>query len=559
MIRVLLFLAVIALAALGIDWLIDRPGSITLVWQGWQIETTVAVALFAVLALTAVLLILWWLLTSIFQIPEAIAGVMRGRRRKRGLGAVAHGLVAIGVGDGRAARRSATEARRLIGDEPLTLLLRAQAAQLSGDRAEAESAFRAMLEREETRPLGYRGLFVEARRRGDDDSALQIASSAAAADPKVPWAGPALLDMQASNRDWDGALASVERNVSAKVVDRASGRRQRAVLLTGKAMDIADERPEDARSLLRSAVDLAPDLVPAAALAGRLLAEAGDYRKAAKIVDKAWRLQPHPDLAEVYLHIRPGDAALDRLKRAQGLQARSGGHVEGDLVLARAALDARDFALARRTLQPHAENTPTRRVCLLMAELDEAELNDRGRARAWRTRALAARPDPAWVADGIVTENWQPFSPTSGKLDAFVWTVPQESLTASDHRLIESDILAAEQELVARTDSVEPAEAVAAPAADEPLQPEIVATPQVQADELAAPSSPAEAEVKTPPVVPVQTSPAPAPTAKPSTPGANRPVSKPEIVLPLAHAPDDPGPDDDGPVDVTRSPERATV
>jgi HemY protein len=553
MIRVLLFLAVIALAALGVDWLIDRPGSITLVWQGWQIETTVAVALFAVLALTAALLLLWWLLTSIFHIPDAIAGVMRGRRRKRGLGAVAHGLVAIGIGDGRAARRSATEARRLIGDEPLTLLLRAQAAQLSGDRAEAESAFRAMLEREETRPLGYRGLYVEARRRGDDDSALQIASRAAAADPKVPWAGPALLDMQASHRDWDGALASVERNVSAKVVDRSTGRRQRAVLLTGKAMDLADERPEEARSLVRGAVDLAPDLVPAAALAGRLLAEAGDYRKAAKIVDKAWRAHPHPDLAEVYLHIRPGDAALDRLKRAQGLQARSGGHVEGDLILVRAAIDARDFALARRLLQPHADSTPTRRVCLLMAELDEAELNDRGRARAWRTRALVARPDPAWVADGVVTENWQPFSPTSGKLDAFVWTVPQESLSASDHRLIESDILAAEQELVSRP---EPAEPEVTPAAEEPLEPEIVATPPAQAEEVTAAAPAVEPEVVTPPTQPVQPA---APAAKPVPASYIRPVAKPEIVLPLAHAPDDPGPDDDGPVDLTRSPERATV
>ena len=64
---------------------------------------------------------------------------------------------------------------------------------------------------------------------------------------------------------------------------------------------------------------LAPGLVPAAALAGRLLAEAGEMRKASRILEAAWRANPHPDLAETYAHVRPGDSARDRLARVQTL------------------------------------------------------------------------------------------------------------------------------------------------------------------------------------------------------------------------------------------------
>ena len=39
-------------------------------------------------------------------------------------------------------------------------LLAAQSAQLSGDRASAQRAFRAMAERADTRLLGLRGLFI---------------------------------------------------------------------------------------------------------------------------------------------------------------------------------------------------------------------------------------------------------------------------------------------------------------------------------------------------------------------------------------------------------------
>jgi HemY protein len=42
---------------------------------------------------------------------------------------------------------------------------------------------------------------------------------------------------------------------------------------------------------------------------------------------------------------------------------------------------------------------------------------------------VRARRDPAWVADGYVSERWLPISPFSGKIDAFVWAVPSETFS----------------------------------------------------------------------------------------------------------------------------------
>lgn len=514
MIRVLGFLVAIALIGFGIGWLADRPGSFTMVWQGWQIETSVPVALLGVALLAGAIIALFWFVRTIIGVPDAMKGFMRGRRRQRGMTAIAHGLMAVGIGDGRGARRSANEARRLIGDEPLTLLLRAQAAQLAGDKSEAESAFRAMLDQPETRPLGYRGLFVEARRRGDAAEAFSLAERAVKANPNVPWAGPALLELQGTRRDWDGALLSVERNAANRLIDKTEARRQRAVLLTAKALDLTDRGVADeAFDLAREAVRLAPDLVPAAALAGRLYAESGDPRKASKIIETAWRAGPHPDLAEVYVHVRPGESAAERLKRAEYLARRIPDHVEGTLALAQAALAAREFDRARVVLAPIAA-TPTRRVCLLMAEIENAETGDLGRARAWLARGLNAARDPAWVADGLVSDTWEPVSPISGRLDAFEWKAPQESLSApAASALIDHDI-----------------DAISAPAAHvpEPVKP---APPPVASEPKPVQVQPAP--VKPAPVRPVP--PRPEPVRFPPS----------EVLLPLARAPDDPGPDDD--------------
>ncbi|BCJ89516.1 membrane protein [Terrihabitans soli] len=508
MIRILGFLVGIALLGFGIGWLADRPGSFTLVWQGWQIETSVPVALLGIVLLAAAVIVLFWFVRTIVGVPDAITDFFRGRRRQRGMTAVAHGLMAVGIGDGRAARRSANEARRLIGDEPLTLLLRAQAAQLAGDREEAESAFRAMLDQPETRPLGYRGLFVEARRRGDAVEAMSLAERAVKANPNVPWAGPALLELQGTKRDWDGALASVERNAANRLVEKSDARRQRAVLLTAKALDRIDRGiADEALDLATEAVKLAPDLVPAAALAARLYAEGGDTRRASKIVEAAWRAGPHPDLAEVYVHVRPGESALERLKRAEYLAKRIPDHPEGILALAQAALAAREFGRARTVLAPVA-GAPTRRVCLLMAEIENAETGDLGRARAWLARGLNAARDPQWVADGLVSDTWEPVSPISGRLDAFEWKVPQESLTASTSSLIDQDI-----EVI-----VEPAPAPVTAAPKPAPAPQPAAPPPPPPPSAPPPPAPAPKVVRTPPS---------------------------EVLLPLARAPDDPGPDDD--------------
>ena len=165
------------------------------------------------------------------------------------------------------------------------------------------------------------------------------------------------------------------------MIDRVRWRRLRAVLLTARALAVEDEERDVARTLAVEATKLAPGLVPAAELAGRLLAEAGERRKAGKIIEAAWKLNPHPDLAEGYAHVRLADSARDRLARVQALARMAPGHTEGALAVARAALDAREFATARAALEPLASE-PTQRVAMLMAELERLE-GDEGRAREW--------------------------------------------------------------------------------------------------------------------------------------------------------------------------------
>ncbi len=527
MTRVLLFLLGVAALALGAVWLADRPGDIAITWLGYQIETSVMVGAAALAILVAAAILVWSILNGLVRAPRTLSGFRSNRRINRGYRAISRGIIAIGAGDAPAARRCAQEARRLMPNEPLALLLGAQTAQLAGDGTEAERNFRTMSKRSDTKLLGLHGLFIEAQRRNDPAAARSYAEEAVKTERTLAWAAEAVLQYRCADGDWTGALAALESNMHNGLLTQDLYRRQRAVLLTGRALSGETDR-ETAKGLALLALKLSPGLVPAAALAGRLLAEAGKARRASRVIERAWAVNPHPDLAAVYSEIRPRQSSRERLSRIRSLARLAPNHPETALAVARAALDAQQFGLVRESLAPLLDN-PTQRVAALMAELEERESGDIGRSREWMARALNAQRDPAWTADGLVSNAWMPVSPATGRLDAFEWRIPIADL-GPHGPIIENDRM--------RATLPAPAAVTAAPAA--PVDTETASSPVVVPARTAAYT---RAWSKTPP-----------PSVAASTAGHDKPVKSGdgavEPIIPLVHAPDDPGTEADSGTDL---------
>jgi HemY protein len=427
MILLLFFIAALAALSIGLHWLIEQPGSITLDWGGYHIETTLVVGAAALLATIAAILIAWAIIAYFFQAPARLKQNSRAKRRERGFQALSRGIVAAGAGHVAEAKRAAKEAVKNLDKEPLTYLLRAQVAQLEGDRVGAETAFHEMTQLSETRLLGLRGLHIEAKRRKDDEAAHHFADQAHQLTP-LPWAGHALLEHHGAQANWEEARIAVEANLKAKAIDLPTAQRLRAVVETALALEKQAEHPSEALHLARQAVKRAPDLVPAIALIGRLLARHGDSAKALKLLEKAYAEHPHPDIAEAFLEIAPSESNAERLVRVKKFAASASHSPEAGILVARAALAARDFGAARKALAPLVAEgkTPTAQVCLLMAELEDAENGPSGPVREWLARGSRAPRDPAWIADGVISRRWAPASPITGKLDAFVWATPPE-------------------------------------------------------------------------------------------------------------------------------------
>lgn len=565
MIRIILFLLLIALGAASAAWIAEQPGDVVLSWGSLKLTTTLPVFVLAIGIVVVVAMLLWAILSGVLRTPARMRRNRRERRQARGRHAITQGLLAIGHGDSTAARIHAETARRHAAHDPLALLLHAQSAQLDGDREGAQRAFRAMAEREDTRLLGLRGLFIEAQRSDDPVAAVMVAEEALKLSPSSSWASHAVLGFCCAKGDWAGALKILDNNQSAGLIDKGTYRRQRGVLLTARALELEKVDRDLSRDSVMEAVKLAPTLVPAAVLASKFESEAHQVRRSMRLVETAWLAQPHPDLADAYAHVKLGDSARQRLVRVETLAAKMPGHIEGALAIARAAIDASEFAKAREALAPFVAQ-PTQRVALLMAEIERTEHGDSGRARAWTLRAVRALHDPAWTADGYVSDRWRPVSPVTGQLDAFQWQTPVAALPSDKGPAIESSPF--EEAMLAtprRAVVLESPKEAETPA----LSPGVVPAPTA-APAPSAPSPTAAEQDNTPPPAavvsespPTEAVPEPSPSPPPAESAPSRPAplfrSRQDIpkavpapipaIVPLIRAPDDPGVDDEGPAD----------
>ncbi|MET0169433.1 MAG: heme biosynthesis HemY N-terminal domain-containing protein, partial [Aliihoeflea sp.] len=230
MIRILFFLVPVFALGIAFAWLAERPGDLTVTFGGYQYQVSLFVAALIITAMVAAIMVVWWLLKSIWTSPHAVSSHFRKRRRERGYEALSAGMIAAGAGDPTLARRKKKEAMKLLSAdrEPLVQLLDAQASLLEGDHPAARTKFEAMLEKPDMKLLGLRGLYLEAERVGDRQAARHYAERAVDTAPQLAWASGAALEERTEAGDWDGALRLIDTQKSTQQIDRETAERRKA-------------------------------------------------------------------------------------------------------------------------------------------------------------------------------------------------------------------------------------------------------------------------------------------------------------------------------------------
>ena len=104
MFRILFFFLFLACLIGFSVWLTDNPGSVTINWLGYEIQTYFGVLLVAILGLLISILILARIVRVICKSPREFFNARTKRRETEGYKALTFGMAAVAAGDKDAPR-----------------------------------------------------------------------------------------------------------------------------------------------------------------------------------------------------------------------------------------------------------------------------------------------------------------------------------------------------------------------------------------------------------------------------------------------------------------------
>ncbi len=396
--RLALYVLIVAVLTSGAVWLANDPGMVSLAWHGWAVETSVGV-------LVATILLVVFAIYSGMRLVAFVSGKVlaftarrRERRIKRGLMSLGDGFAAVQAGQADAARRHAKEAATLLSDNSAVLLLRKDAAGLSGDAREAEAAAQALLARPQTELAGLRTLATKALADGDVVGAVGYARRALGRKDAPPWALSVLLDAEIATQRWTDALAALEERVARDVFSPVDLKRLKSRLLALQSAELLSHNDTiGAAHAARKALDL-DELNPDAAIAlARAMTAQGRGAKAADAIERVWTAKPGPALLAAYRALVPAESTLDWAKRVDALAKAAPDHPESRLAVAEASLEAQLWGQTRNraTALTGEESAPLirARAAHLLADMEKRQGGDSGKTAEWLYLALRSRKE----------------------------------------------------------------------------------------------------------------------------------------------------------------------
>lgn len=432
LLKILVFVAIIGLLALGAGFLMETSGGVQITVAGTEYTLGPLQSVIGFLVLVGAVWLFFKLLTLLIATLKFLNGdetalsryFDRGRE-KRGYQALADGLMALASGEGRLAMSKAAKAEKLLQKPELTNLLVAQAAEMTGDTKKAAETYKKLIGDNATRFVGVRGVLKQKLSEGDDETALKLAEKALAIKPRHEETQDILLGLQTKSQDWTGARSTLTAKLKSGSLPRDVYKRRDAVLALSEAKDIlSDADSVEAQERAIEANKLSPDLVPAAAMAARAHIGKGKPKNAARLLKKAWDAQPHPDLAHAFAEVAPDETAAERVKRFEILAKVHPQHMETRLMMAELHIVAEDFPEARRALGDLIEREDAdARAYTLMAAIERGEGASDAVVQGWLAKALSAPRGPQWVCDNChdIHAEWTPVCSNCGSFDTLSW------------------------------------------------------------------------------------------------------------------------------------------
>ena len=431
------------LCAYSVIYLSGLSGDITLNINNSELTISIFMGVCVILLLFLLLFLGFGFLNLLVAIIRFISGdetaitrYLNKSRQLKGNKALSSALISFYEGDSAEAMVHSNKAKKLLKNDKLSLLINAQIAQKSGDSKLTLASYKKLLGHSDTRLVALNGIVSEKIKVGEFEVALELSKKNVELYPKNIGNLNALFNLQLQEKDWQGAVKTLQVKKKIEKTPPNSFLQQEAILI----FEDAKEKhvlgfSQEALAATLAAVRQYPSFVAAICFLTELENISGNKRRIEKLLQKAWGLFPHPDIAKSYASLVKSESSEKRLRRFESLIKINEKDPQTIILKAELYLATEEFSKAKELISVLANNDPDNYILSLMAGVERASGASEKVVREWLTKAVYAPKSPTWICNKCGSQSeWVSICQSCQRFDSMRWVRPPYYFNHSDHK-----------------------------------------------------------------------------------------------------------------------------
>ena len=421
MLKILFIFITLTLTGFITIWFKKDPGTISIIWQGWLIESSIPIISTLILLLFSIILLLFFVSKRIIFFPKSLNKSLNNRRKIKADTAIIKGFAAKNMGEIRLARNYSNQAK-FLNNTPLKLLLDSEINNYYGNNAKSIELHKNMLKHPETLLMSIKKVTTQHINNKDIKNAIKTINMSPKSKYTPKWFFYASLQLNILDNNW-GQVTNCIKNIN-KYTDtnKDSIKLIKSKIFLHKALEYNKNTDKILESKdIDTSLKFDPSFAPAIVLKARLL-----YKKDKELglayIQKSWKKYSHPDISNYLINILHNEPRHKSLKIIKALIILDN-DTYNNAALVKAALQIEAWPLARQAISLIPEKYWTKSIYLMMADLDKKEHGDNNKYKYWLEKSQNAILDFSWgcTSCSYISGKWVLICPKCSSLDSIHW------------------------------------------------------------------------------------------------------------------------------------------
>ena len=418
MLRILLIFILLTLTGFITIWIKKDPGNISIEWQGWLIEASLPITVSLILLLFVIILLAYFILKKIISIPKSVKNNYNNNKKIKADKAIIKAFSAKYMGEAELAENYSLQAK-FLNNTPLKLLLDSEINNYYGNDNKYLEHLNMMLEHPETLLISIKKLTTTHIKNRNINEALRIISMIPKSKNTPKWFFYTSLQLNILENNWIPVNNCIKNISKYTKTSHTALKLIKSRIFLYKALK---ERNNIDFQDIDNSLKNDPTFAPAIVFKAKLL-----YKKdkiiGLNFVKKSWKNYSHPDITDFLINIFSNKPKHELLSIIKSITKLDNDKYNNNYTLAKVALLAESWKLARQAINAIPEKEWTKSIYLMMADLEKKEHGDQNKSNIWYKKSQNASLDFTWgcTSCSYIANQWDLICPKCSSLDSIQW------------------------------------------------------------------------------------------------------------------------------------------